>query len=172
MKEKGSAVAREIGKSVVVTKVESLITKWSQKYPTPTISTGKDGTITIPAAATKSRTVHVMQSIDDGTQVLHDGGSVVFHNKSAFEYEVMANEDGTHYLTANFTTWHPDQDLWVSTNTSTKEEPVPVFYPLGYWNETQPLEVKLLKGKNILKFTRFSERPLVIKEFFLFKSRP
>jgi len=172
MKEKGTAAARDIGKSVVATKVERLISKWSQKYPTPTITTGKDGTITIPAAATKSRTVHVMHSFDDGQQVLHGGGSVADHNRSAFEYEVMADAAGTYYLTAKFTTWHPNQDLMFSTSTSTKEEKVPVFYPLGYWNETQPIEVKLLKGKNILRFTRFSEGPLVIKEFFLFKSKP
>merc|ERR1712087_302136 len=32
--------------------------------------------------------------------------------------------------------------------------------------------VKLVKGKNLLRFTRFSEGPLVIKEFFLSKSKP
>ena len=49
---------------------------------------------------------------------------------------------------------------------------VPTYYTFGWWNQTQPIEVKLTAGKNTLSFTRRSGRPLVFKEFFLYKTKP
>merc|ERR1712032_1576935 len=65
-----------------------------------------------------------------------------------------------------------NQDLFLTTNTTTEQQNVSVFYTEGYWNETQPLKIKLVKGTNMLRFSRWSDRPLVFKEFFLFKTRP
>jgi len=47
-----------------------------------------------------------------------------------------------------------------------------VFYTVGFWNLTQSIEVKLMKGKNVLRFTRRSVRALAFKEIFLFKTKP
>lgn len=175
IQDKGASPARDVPSSLVDNKVEALIKKWSQQQPTPVISTGEDGTITIPAAAytAKARAMGVTPSADDGEQVLHNGGGVLEHyNNSIFEYEITAEEDSTFYLTTNFTTWHVNQDLLIKVNSATEDQSVGLFYSYGHWKETQPLEVNLVKGKNVLQFARISDRPVVIKEFFLYKSKP
>eukprot|EP01043_Picozoa_sp_COSAG02_P048084 COSAG02_NODE_4686_length_5092_cov_3.370318_2_plen_590_part_00 len=178
--------ARNVGKPIVATKVAALVAKWPAKPLTPPISTDSDGKITIPAAAVSSTAcvpghhcaaVTIMQSIGPGEQLLHGGcrSSVgppcLAPNSSAFEYQVNLSVGGTYYLTANHTTWHPNQDLLVSTNGSPPVT-VPVYYTFGWWVESQPIEVKLAAGTNILQFTRTSVNELVFKEFFLFKTKP
>jgi len=178
VKNKGVAPSREITETEVDTKVDALIKRFSQKQPTPEITTAKDGTITIPAAAfsKKAKTMSIMTSADEGQQVLHNGGGYLeAFNKSIFEYEVTSQEDATYFLVANFTTWHSNQDLLFTMKDTQDFKDlltVPVFYSEGYWKETQPLEVTLKKGKNVLRFMRTSEYSIVIKEFFLYKSEP
>lgn len=175
IKDSGTPLAREVPSSLVDNKVEALIEKWSQQQPTPTISTGEAGTINIPAASfsAKAKVMSVEASADDGEQILHNGGGVLEHyNNSIFEYEIMVDEQSTYYLTANFTTWHVDQDLLVRVNSAAEDQKVGLFYTYGYWKETQPLEVHLIKGKNVMRFARISDRPVVIKEFFLYTSEP
>lgn len=177
VQEQGKAPTRTIAESVVETKIEKLIKRWPQEQPAPSITTDEHGTMRIPAAAVskKSSGVSVMTSGDAGQQLLHQGGDLVHIDKTAFEYEVMVEEESTYFLTANITTWHVNIDLLFSTNASSdfsEQASVPVYWTNGYWNETQPLEVKLVKGKNILHFDRIADKPLVIKEFFLFKTKP
>jgi len=183
MQEKGVAAPREIPKSVVGSKIERLIERWNQTLPTPQITTGLDGTIHIPAAAysmknnslqhTPIPTLMTMPSADDGQQLLHNGQKdPLFLNQSRFEYEVTAEEDSVYFLTANFTTWHVEQDLLLRTTASSMQVNVPVYYTMGYWKETQPIQVKLLKGENVLQFERSTTEGLVFKEFFLFKAKP
>jgi hypothetical protein len=175
--EKGNAPTRPIAKSVVQTKVEKLIERWPQKPPTPSISTDEHGTIRIPAAAfsKKSSSVSVMTSADEGQQLLHQSGDLVHINKTNFEYEVNVDDAATYFLTANITTWHVNIDLLFSTNASSvfsDQAKVPVYWTNGYWNETQPIEVKLSKGQNVLHFDRIADKPMVIKEFFLYNTKP
>ena len=171
-----TAPVRPIGPSVVPTQVAKLIDRWPQKLATPNITTARDGTITIPAVAfsSKNRTAKltVMKSFDAGQQLLHESGDEIVPESASFEYEVTVREEGDFYLTANFSTWHMDQDLLLTTNSSTQPLAVPVFYSVGFWNETQPVVVRLLQGKNVLRFMRLSGRELAIKEFFLFKTEP
>jgi hypothetical protein len=42
----------------------------------------------------------------------------------------------------------------------------------GWWNETQPVEVTLVKGNNTLAFTRSSGRDVSFKEFLLATKKP
>ena len=49
---------------------------------------------------------------------------------------------------------------------------VPVYFTMGYWNETQSVEVDLAKGTNTLTFTRLSTAQISFKEFFLYKKKP
>jgi len=178
VKNKGVAPSREIAETEVDTKVDAVIKRFSQKQPTPVITTAKDGTITIPAAAfsKKAKAMSIMTSADEGQQVLHNGGGYLeAFNKSIFEYEITSQEDATYFLVANFTTWHSNQDLLFTMKDTQDFKDlltVPVFYSEGYWKETQPLEVTLKKGKNVLRFMRTSEYSIVIKEFFLYKSEP
>lgn len=173
---KGVAKPRPIGPSVVPTKVEKLIERWPKKLPTPKITVGPDGSITVPAAAytykKRSASITIMKSFDDGEQLLHSRGNFIDPDATAFEYEITVDTAGMFYFAANFTTWHMNTDLQLSTNTTTKPLMIPVFYTVGYWKETQPIEVNLVKGKNVLRFTRQSDRELAIKSFFLLKQRP
>jgi hypothetical protein len=58
-----------------------------------------------------------MTSADAGEQILHNGCSssvgppCLSPESSSFEYEVTAPTAATYYLTANITTWHPNQDV-------------------------------------------------------------
>ena len=74
---KNPHVPRTVGPSVVPTKVDALLAKWPTKQPAPTITTGADGTITIPAAAftskNRSAALSTSWSAGPGTQVLHGG---------------------------------------------------------------------------------------------------
>merc|ERR1719181_1308402 len=90
---------------------------------------------------------------------------------SSWQYSVNVDSASKYYLTANFTTWHMDQDLFVSVNKG-KQLTVPVYYTVGWWNQTQPIEVSLQKGNNTLSFYRTTTRPLVFKAFYLYKSKP
>ena len=74
-------------------------------------------------------------------------------------------------MQANHSTWHPNQNLSVSVNGEANIG-VPVYYTVGWWNETLPVEVSLKSGKNTLSFTRTSVRELVFKEFKLYKKAP
>jgi hypothetical protein len=177
IQEKGNPPTRPIEKSVVETKIEKLIERWPQDHPIPPVTTDEHGTIKIPAAGVskKSSKVSLMNSYDDGQQLLHQTGDLVHIDDTAFEYEVTVDEEGTYFLTANITTWHVNTDLLFSTNplsNFSEQAKVPVYWTNGYWNETQPLEVKLVKGKNTLHFDRIAEKPLVIKDFFLYTAKP
>merc|ERR1711865_176295 len=113
-----------------------------------------------------------MKSFDVGEQLLHSSGSFIDPDATAFEYEITVDTAATFYFVANFTTWHMNTDLQLSTNTTTEPLLIPVYYTVGYWSETQPIKVNLVKGKNVLRFTRQSDRELAFKNFFLLKQKP
>lgn len=138
--------------------------------------------IKIPAASftskNKSAPVSVLKSFDAGEQLLSNGckssvGPPCFEPaSSSFEYaDVPSATAGSFYLTVNFTTYHMNQDLHVSVNSAEPVE-VPMFYTVGWWNQSQPVEVKLTKGKNTLTFTRYSGRDVCYKDFVLSPKKP
>jgi hypothetical protein len=53
-----------------------------------------------------------------------------------------------------------------------KAMPVGLFYTVGWWKQSQPVEVALTQGKNTLTFTRMSGRVVSFKEFFLATKKP
>ena len=176
-------VPRAIGPAVVPSKVAALIAAWPTQLPTPQVTVAANK-ITIPAAAYTSKnrscSLSVMKSNEapyDTQQITHNGcrSSVgppcAAPTGSSWQYTVDAENDGDYFLTANFTTWHMDQDLLLSVNGG-KELTVPVYYTVGWWNQTQPIEVSLQKGNNTLSFYRTTTRPLVFKAFYLYKSKP
>lgn len=149
--------------------------------PPPAVTTAADGTIEIPAVSFASKNhsapVSVMKSFLEGSQLLSNGctssvGPPCFEpSSSSVTYEVTPKAAGSYYLTANFSTWHMDQDLFVSVN-GAKQVEVGMFYTLGWWNESQPVEVALTEGKNTLVFTRTSDRDVMYKSFLLYKKKP
>ena len=171
------AQARQMNATLVPTKVEALLARWERKGAAPNISRDANGTVRLPAVAYTSRNasaaIVVMPSFDAGEQLLHQRGSLASPLSSSFSYELMVAEQdaGRHYLTANISTWHINQDLLVSVNASSGQS-LPVAYTVGYWNETQPVEVWLGRGENVLTFFRSSDREIAIKEVRLYKTRP
>jgi len=169
-------VPRPIGKSVVYTKVEAFIKRWNVKVPHANITIGPDGTMTIPAVAftakNRSAKISIQKSMsDEGYHIRHEGGDEIDVERTSFEYEITVDEAGTRFLTANISSWHMNQDLHLDTNVGLNKT-VPVYYTVGYWNQTQSMKVNLVKGKNLLRFVRRSEDALAIKEFFLYKTKP
>ena len=179
-------VPRAVGPSVVPTKVAALLAKWPTPIATPNVTIGADGTIRIPAVAfaakNRSAQLTVMKSagpVAAGEQLLHGGCAspvgppCLEPLSSSFAYTVGGvPRAATYYLTANVTTWHMDQDLFVSVNGRAPAVRVPVFYTVGWWNETQPVPVALAQGANTLTFHRTSGRELVVKEFLLYPTKP
>lgn len=169
---------RPIGPSVVPSKVSALIDKFKTRPVVPAISTGPDGTITIPAAAFSSKNmsaaISVVPSADSGLQILHNGGGPQSDPAStAWAYTIDAADDAVMFLTANFTTWHMQTTLNLRVATSSSAIEVPVFYTVGYWNQTQPVEIMLTKGPNVLTFDRgHSSCELVFKAFLLYATKP
>ena len=165
-----------LGPSVVPTKVAALIARWPQPEPTPNVTVGPDGSITIPAVTfswkNTTASLTVGKSADGGQQLMLSRGNFADPSATSFEYVVDSAEGGVFYFTANITTWHTSTDLQLTTNTTKAPLEIPVFYTVGYWKETQPVEVTLLKGLNVLRFTRALGAGLVVKEFFLLKQKP
>jgi hypothetical protein len=167
----------------IVNKIDSLIARSKQPSPPPApITTDpKTGTVTIPALSytykNRSASLSVMLSFDEGKQVVHGGcassvGPPCFDpSSSSFGYNFTAISAGNYYLTANFTTYHWNQDLFVSVN-GAKEVEVPVYYTVGEWSESLPLSVPINKGENEILFTRLSGRQLVFKSFQLASTKP
>jgi hypothetical protein len=166
----------------IVNKVDALLARWAQPPAPPTpITTAADGTITIPAASftLKARTASavIMRSVDEGEQLISNGcassvGPPCFNpSTSIISYTVTANAAGTFYLTANFSTYHMNQDMYVAVNGGANKS-LPMFYTVGWWNRTQPVEVTLAKGANTVAFTRTSDRDVAFKEFVLATTKP
>lgn len=167
---------RPIGPAAVPSKVAALIAKWDTPVPIPKVTADAHGTITVPAAAysralTTGR-VAAMKSLGKGEQLMTYGGDLYNASSTVFAYEVPVASAGAYYLTANHSTWHVDQDLIVTVNGGTDKVNLPVYYTMGYWNETQALRVTLTKGVNTITFMRYSTQQISIKEFFLYKTKP
>jgi hypothetical protein len=175
----GSTPPRAIGPSVVPTRVAALLAAWPQQWPKPNITTDPaTGITTIPAAAyaavNRSAAVAAMKSYDLlGQQVVVIEGNYLDPQASAVTYELPAAQAGVAYLTANFSTWHIDIDLLVQVNGGALQA-LPVYLTFGYWNQSQPVQVQLQQGSNVLAFMRSTEAaaPMAIKEYLLYPSRP
>lgn len=172
---------RPVGPSVVPTKVAALIAAWPARWPAPKITTDSNGTIIIPGAAVsyvnRTAAVSTMKSFDLlGEQLVIIDGNYVDPAASSFSYEVPVPEAGTRYLTTTFATWHIDIDLLLRVNNASDDQllTVPVFYSVGYWNQSQPIAVPLVAGTNVLTFMRSTEAsaPVAIKEFRVFLAAP
>jgi len=109
----------------------------------------------------------------DGIQMLSEQGSgwaTQHYNRNGkheeFEYTFDAPAAGKYALSARVVTTSWKQHLLVAANGA--EEPIDIALPftVGMWDKTEPVEVKLVKGKNVLRFSREGEvKGLTIKDF-------
>ena len=134
------------------------------------IVVGSDGVITVPAAAC-SKPENSTQKIKFMPSNL--GGMQLHYNRlgkpEEFEYTFDAPAGGKYALTARVVVPSWEQHLLVAANGA--NEPVDIALPLtvGMWDKTKPVEIALVKGKNVLKFSRGGEniRGLTIRDFTL-----
>ena len=77
-----------------------------------------------------------------------------------------------YWLTVNHSTWHINQDLLLSIAPANASLLVPVYYTVGYCKESPPLQLALREGANTLTFFRSTDRPIALKEFFLYETEP
>jgi len=129
------------------------------------------GVITIPAAACSKPTnntekIKFMPSNLGGMQ-LHYGrlGST----PETFEYTFDVPKAGRYALTARVVTPSWKQHLFVSANGAKESVAIPLPFTVGMWDKTEPVEIVLAEGKNVLTFSRKHEglKGVTIRDFTL-----
>lgn len=123
----------------------------------------KDGTIEIPAVAhgKSSGKSLTMKSFSGGMQLHSLGG---FNAEYAFD----APQAGKYALSARVATVQEGQKFLFATNAAQQPLEVAVPYTLGMWEQTPPVEVTLVRGKNTLQFQlQQGSRGVTIKNFTL-----
>ncbi|MBA4192133.1 MAG: hypothetical protein C0467_29500 [Planctomycetaceae bacterium] len=121
------------------------------------------GVITVPAVAYSKPSGHyaAMKSFSGGMQLHCTGGF-----KTDYAVEVL--HAGKYALTAKVVTAQEGQKVRILPNDSKQPAEIAVPYTIGYWQQTQPVEIVLVKGKNVLHFTlQDGSRGVTIKEFTL-----
>ncbi|MHC4199584.1 MAG: carbohydrate-binding protein, partial [Planctomycetota bacterium] len=123
----------------------------------------------IPAAAcskptNSTRKIIFMESNLGGMQ-LHYGR---LGNHEEFQYAFDAPEAGKYALTARVVTPSWKQHLLVAANGAKEPTDIALPFTVGMWDRTQPVEVTLVKGRNVLRFSREgSVKGVTIKDFTL-----
>jgi len=124
---------------------------------------GPNGVITIPAVAYSKPSGHyaAMKSFSGGMQLHCTGGFKT-------DYTVEVPQAGKYVLTARVVTAQEGQKFRVLANDSKEPTEIAVPYTIGYWQQTQPVEIALDKGKNVVHFMlQDGSRGVTIKEFTL-----
>lgn len=116
----------------------------------------RNGTIIIPAIALSKPSGHTsqflpMKSFSTGVQ-LHCVRDL--KNPQEFEYTVQAPRGGKYTLVASVVTVQSDQKLQLRVNGAQEAVEIAVPYTIGRWENTPPAEISLVKGVNVLHFTR------------------
>ena len=164
-----AAVGTDIGEaneSKVKEKIEAAtITEADRK-----ITVGKDGAITIPAVACSKPTnstpkIKFMESNLGGMQLHYNR----LGNLEEFEYTFDAPAAGKYALTARVVTPSWKQHLFVTANGAGQPTDIALPHTVGMWDTTEPVEVTLVKGRNVIRFSRDHERlkGVTIKDFTL-----
>jgi predicted nucleic acid-binding Zn-ribbon protein len=123
----------------------------------------KNGSIVIPAVAHGAATGKsaAMKSFSGGMQLHSLGGFKT-------QYEVTAPQAGTYALRIRVATVQKGQQFLLAANDAKDLHETDVPYTLGMWQETEPVEVALEKGKNILHFgLKDGSRGVTIKDLTL-----
>lgn len=95
-----------------------------------------------------------MKSFSDGTQLFHRRLGGKTPEDSVFEYTFDALQAGKYALTARVVTVHRDVHLSLTPNAAKAPIHIDIPNTVGMWEDTKPVEIALVKGKNTLSFTR------------------
>jgi hypothetical protein len=133
------------------------------------IVVGQDAVITIPAVACSKPTsstakIVFTKSYLSGMQLHYSRNG----NPEEFEYTFDAPAAGKYALSARVVATSADQHLLVAANDAKEPTDIPVPFTVGMWDKTQLVEVSLVKGRNVLRFSRNEPvKGLTVKEFTL-----
>jgi hypothetical protein len=123
----------------------------------------RDGAITIPAVAHSRASGNgvSMPSFPRGMQLHCTGGFRA-------EYEVKAPRAGKYALAVRVVTVQEGQKFLLMANDAKDPVEIAVPYTIGKWQQTQPVELSMVNGKNVLHFAlQDGSRGVSIKEFTL-----
>jgi hypothetical protein len=129
---------------------------------------GQDGVITIPAVAhsKQSGSFLSMKSFSGGFQMHCTGGFKA-------EYAVEVPNAGKYVLAARVVTAQDGQKFLVQANDAKEPVEIAVPYTIGQWQQTQPVELSLVNGKNVIRLTlKDGSRGVTIKDFTLKPVKP
>jgi hypothetical protein len=155
--EANESKAKEVVKAVTITDADRKIV------------VGQDGVITIPAVACSKPTkstgkIRFMKSSLGGMQLHYNR----LGKAEGFEYTFVAPAAGKYALSARVVTTSADQHLLVAANDAKAPADIAVPFTVGMWDKTQPVQVSLAKGLNVLRFSRIDPvKGLTIKDFTL-----
>jgi len=129
----------------------------------------RDGVITIPAAACSKPTAHTAKIVFMESNL---GGMQLHYNRlgnpEEFEYTFDAPAAGKYALSARVVTPSWKQHLLVAANGAKEPTDIALPFTVGMWDKTAPVEVTLVKGRNVLRFSRNEPvKGLTIKKFTL-----
>jgi hypothetical protein len=137
------------------------------------ITVEPDGTITIPATAcsnpTKSTDKLVFMASNLGGKQLHSNRN---GKAEPFEYTFEAPRAGKYALTARVVTPSWKQHLLVGVNGSSNAADIALPFTVGMWDTTDPVEIELTQGRNVLSFLHQPEegahaKGVTIRDFTL-----
>ncbi len=120
------------------------------------ITIDPSGVITIPAA------------VCQGAQLMNSflGGQQMTCGASAFSFEVDVPRAGKYTLKARVVNVHDPLTLQLTTGQSTSPIDLAIPYTIGAWQQTAPVEVNLVQGKNTLSFSK-PKTSITLKDFTL-----
>lgn len=164
-----AAVGEELGEANE-SEVKAPVADVTLKQADKTITVGRDGVITIPAAACSKPTkstgkIIFMDSFNGGKQLHYSRVG----SPQDFEYTFDAPKAGKYLLSAQVASPSWGQNLLVAVNDANEPTEIKLPQTTGLWEKTGSVEIQLTKGKNVLHFSRSGEniRGLSIKEFTL-----
>ncbi len=163
-----AAVGEDLGEANE-TKEQVDIAKVTMTAADRKFSVDSKGVITIPASATinltkSTRKIIFMKSDLGGVQLHYSRNGM----PEAFEYAIDAPSAGKYALTARVVTPSWKQHLLVSVNGAKEPMDIALPFTVGMWGRTQPVELTLAKGRNVLRLTRNEPvKGLTIRELTL-----
>ena len=133
------------------------------------VSIDGTGVITIPAAATSKPTKSTGKIIFMNNPL---GGKQLHYSRTgghqSFEYTFDAPTSGKYELIARVATPSWKQSLLLTVNDAKRPVEIALPFTVGMWDETKPVRVGLIKGKNVLRFSREGDvKGVTIKDFTL-----
>jgi len=142
--------ANESAETKAAAVVKAAVTEADKK-----VTVGANGVITIPAAACTG--VQPTKSFLGGLQAFCAG---------SFNCALDVPQPGKYRLTARVVTVRDGGKVQLTVNNATETVEVAIPYTCGKWEQTPPVEVTLVRGKNTLSFSK-PARGFTLKEITL-----